>query len=95
MGPGLPRINSMRGGFMGGVRTRYRWFFPPKFSNAPTYDGYSDYESQDEDNYQAQSYSNDNYFKKRPETISKGNAFDLSSTRIFILALVLFNIYYN
>jgi hypothetical protein len=95
MGPSIPRMNLMRGGFTGGVRTRYRSFFPRKFSNTPTYDGYPNYQSQDEDNYQSQSYSNDNYFKKRPETISKGNVFDLSSTRIFILALVLFNIYSN
>ncbi len=76
MGPGIPRINSMRGGFMGGVRTNYRSFFPPKFSKTPTYDGYPDYESRDEDNYQSQSYSNDKYYKKRPESIYKGNIFD-------------------
>ena len=76
MGPGIPRINSMRGGFMGGVRTRYRSFFPPKFSKTPTYNGYPDYESQDEDNYQSPSYSRDKYYKKRPESFYKGNVFD-------------------
>jgi hypothetical protein len=73
MGPGIPRINSVRGGFMGGVRTNYRSFFPPRFSKTPTYDGYPDYDSRDEDNYQSQSYLNDKYYKKRPESRDEDN----------------------
>ena len=66
----------MRGGFTGGLRTNYRSFFPPRFVKTPTYDEYPDHESRDQDNYQSQSYFNDKYYKKRPESIYKGNIFD-------------------
>jgi gamma-glutamyl:cysteine ligase YbdK (ATP-grasp superfamily) len=65
MGPGIPRFNSISGGFVGGVRTRYHSFFPSKFSRTPTYDRDLDFESDDEyDNRPSSAYNK--YYEQRP-----------------------------
>jgi hypothetical protein len=50
-GPGIPIINPMTGGFMGGIPTKYRSFFVRKRLETLTVDMSSDFESEDEDNY--------------------------------------------
>jgi hypothetical protein len=73
MGPGIPRINSVRGGFMGGIRTRFDSLFPQKFSRMPTKNEYADYDSQDDYDRQSSFHSRKNYYDKRPRSPYKGN----------------------
>ncbi len=74
-GPGIPRINSIRGGFMNGVRTRYHSFFPSKLSEAPTYDKYSDLDSEDDYDRRPTYSSRSKYYEKRPQSPYYGNVF--------------------
>jgi hypothetical protein len=75
MGPGMPRINSIRGGFTGGVRTRYHSLFPQKHSRTPVNDEYEDYESEDDYDRQSWARSRNKYYEKRPRSPYNGNVF--------------------
>lgn len=74
MGEGLPRFNSIAGGFKGGVRTRYQSSFPPRLPRVPTYDSNLDMESEDEYENQHPSYSHNNYhYRPSPRPYHNGN----------------------
>ncbi len=74
MGFGVPRIDQIRGGFIGGVRTRYRSFFPLKFPKMPTYDRNPTFESEEEYDNRPPSYSRKNYYQQeRRRPSSYGN----------------------
>jgi hypothetical protein len=73
MGSGIPKINPVRGGFQGGIRTRYESFFPQKFVRTSTNDEYADYESEGDYDRQSTYRSRDNYYEKRPRSPYNGN----------------------
>jgi hypothetical protein len=59
----MPRIDPIRGGFIGGIRTKYRSSFPSKISKLPTYEQNSASESEDDN--QPPPYSRDNYYQQQ------------------------------
>jgi hypothetical protein len=65
MGPNMPRIDPIRGGFAGGLRTRYHSFFPSKTSKMPTYEENSASESEDEYDNRPSAYSRKNYYQQQ------------------------------
>ncbi len=69
----MPRINSINGGFIGGIRTKYHSSFPSKFPREPTYDTNPTFESQNEYNDQPPSYSRNKYYKQRSRSPYYGN----------------------
>jgi restriction endonuclease S subunit len=73
VGPSIPRINSIRGDFLGGIQTRCHSFFSQTFSGTPTNDGYAEYGSEDDYNRRLLSRSRNNYYEKRPRSFSNGN----------------------
>ncbi len=64
MGRGMPKIDHIKGGFVGGIRTKYRSFFPLKFHKTPTYDRNAAFESEDEYNNRPPPYSRNNYYQQ-------------------------------
>jgi hypothetical protein len=83
MGRGIPRIDSARGGFQGGIRTRYESFFPQKFSRTSTNDELAEYDSEDDYDRQSTYRSRNNYYKKQPRSPYNGNV--LFFSEIFII----------
>ena len=78
-GPGIPGIDSVRGGFIGGVYTKYRSFLVPKYPEMVVNDRYyeSDEESESEEQegektreeYADQRTSYRRNYSKKPKTI--------------------------
>jgi hypothetical protein len=83
MGRGIPRIDVARGGFQGGISTRYKSFVPQKFSRTSTNDEYDNYESEDDDDRESTYRSRKNYYEKRPRSSYNGNV--LFFSEIFII----------
>jgi hypothetical protein len=71
MGPNIPRIDPIRGGFVGGIRTRYRSFFPSKISKMPTYEENSASEWEDEYDNRPSAYSHKNYYQQQQRRPSR------------------------
>jgi hypothetical protein len=69
----MPRINSINGGFIGGIPTKYHSSFPSKFPREPTYDTNPTFESQDKYDNQPPSYPRNPYYKQRSRSPSYGN----------------------
>ncbi|CAF1285174.1 unnamed protein product [Adineta steineri] len=65
-GTGIPRINSLTGGFVGGIRTDYDAFIIPKYPRTQTVkDIPQETEEDDDDDYSAPSYSQNDYKRSR------------------------------
>jgi hypothetical protein len=65
IGSNMPRIDPIRGGFIGGIRTKYHSPFSSKISKMPTYEQNSASESVDEDDNQPPPYSRNNYYQQQ------------------------------
>ena len=72
----MPRIDQIKGGFVGGIHIRYRSLFPLKYPKTRTYDRNAAFESDDEDNNQPPPYSrNNNYQQQRRRPSYHGNVY--------------------
>ena len=67
-GPGIPGIDSLRGGFLGGVHTKYRSFLVPKYPEMIVNDRYdeSEEESEEESEDEAEEEKEEEYVYQRP-----------------------------
>jgi hypothetical protein len=82
MGPGIPTINPVTGGFMGGIQTKYRLYFARRFSK--TFNGKMSprFQAQEKDQYRPQPYSRNNYDKSEPRSRHTGTTHFKSTTRL-------------
>jgi hypothetical protein len=73
IGSNVPTINPMTGGFIGGIRTNYRWFSMPKLPETLVDNLNLDSARQDDYNYQSPTYSRNKYGKPKHRPNYKGN----------------------
>jgi hypothetical protein len=75
IGSNVPVIDSITGGFIGGVLTRYRWFYMPE-PHGTLVDNLSyDFSQQDGDNYRSPNYPRNKYKNPKHRPYHKGNRY--------------------